>query len=249
MLRTLIATSGFSLIALAATTASALDEPAPGHFGDQHQLIISADRVMPLFAYTNYKETQPNGNSSSTGSSFFSLLSTGINTQDLPYIIPRFSLDYTIWRSLTLGGSILAFFTVGGSNTRVTNGQSVSNDSPSITLFGIAPRVGYIIPLGDLFAFWPRGGFSYYSLSSKTTGPANPGPGTTTVTDTIWQFAFDVEPMFALTPANHVAFTFGPAIDIPAFGKHNTDPNPTNAASPDVASFHFGITAGMLAYF
>lgn len=251
MLRTLIVTAASSVVLLAASSAGAQEK---GNLGSKGQLILSADRLVPLFAYGVNKTTdsQQGGDVVTTRSQpSFSLL-PNFNTSQLAgnfYNVPRLSVDYTVIDRLTVGGSVILFFTAGGSTEVKQGSQSVSTDAPSTTLFGIAPRVGYILGLTDLFAFWPRGGFSFYSLSSKSTDTRNNQTTTSTVSTS--QFAINLEPVFAITPVQNLFFIVGPVIDIPLTGTQKTETSvgsTTNSHSVDSSQFHFGLTAGLGGY-
>jgi hypothetical protein len=239
---------------------------AKGDFGQQGQFILSADRLFQLFAWDNWtRDNLANGpfaggnvkSSTVTDNQTFFAFFFGQSPNpgiDQFFTVPRVGLDYTIIDRLTLGGDLVLVFSVGGShktevdfNNGVTN--STSNDNPGIVGFGIAPRVGYILGLSDLFSLWLRGGFSYYIRSTKSTLDLNPQ---TTETDTINQFAIDLEPQFVLTPIPHVGFTAGIDLDIPITGGVSRDVNAagtTNSTSGHSSIIYLGVDLGMLVYF
>ena len=252
MLRTLLAVTASSLVLCAASTASAQS------LGDKGELILAADRLVPLFAYdVNKRDEDAGGNTTRTVTNSqpsFSIL-PNVNAAALGagnfYNIPRVSLDYAVIQNLTIGGSVILAFTVGGSNETKQGSTSVSVDAPSQTLFGIAPRVGYTLHLTDLFTFWPRGGFGFYTFSSKSTNTQNNG-NTFTSTTSLNQFAINLEPVFAITPIPHVFFILGPVIDIPITGTIKVEQSAngtTQSTSHDASQFHFGVTAGLGGYF
>lgn len=251
MLRSLLAITASSLVLFAASSASAQS------LGDKGELIISADRLVPLFAYNvNKFEEDAGGGLTRTNTSSqpsFSIL-PNVNSSVLGagnfYNIPRVSLDYAVIQNLTIGGSVILAFTVGGSNETKAGTTSVSVDAPSQTLFGIAPRIGYTVHLTDLFTFWPRGGFGFYTYSSKSTNNDRGQSFTSTTSQN--QFAINLEPVFAITPIPHVFFILGPVIDIPITGTRKTEQQQggtTVTTSNSASQFHFGITAGLGGYF
>ncbi len=248
MLRTLIVTSLTTLTLTSATAAFAGDADA---FGSAHQVMISADRLMPLFAYESQKETtNAGGQTGSTTNTVTSVALVGNGLHETTfYNLPRFAVDYTIIPNLTIGGSVYGFFTLGSSTTDASGGTSTSQDNTKITIWGIAPRVGYIIPFSSAFAFWPRGGISFQSLATSTPDNNQPPQPQTTTNTNLTQWAVDLEPMFAWTPVTHAAITFGGVIDIPLTGS-NTSSNSANSVSvsTDTTQFHFGVTAGLLIY-
>src|SRR5580704_14070322 len=186
MLRKLAA-AGAAIGTLLVTTL-ALAQDKPGGFGEEGQFIFGADRLFSLFDYTSNTYTNNNVNPSVsttiTGTSMSFLwgtnsLSGASNAGPLNvlgaggnpnfYTPPRLGFDYTIIPHLTIGGEVIAFFTLGGSSTTQQGAQSQSVNSPSGNTFGIAPRVGYIIGMNDMISFWLRGGLSYYNATVSQT--------------------------------------------------------------------------------
>jgi hypothetical protein len=255
MLRGFIVAAASTAVLLAATSASA--QEAKG-LGQQGQFIISADRLAPLFTYSNNKTTDtttnPNTSTSTTTTAigiFPSLNDIGFNGNF--YNIPRVGFDYVVIPHLTVGGDI-AFATQLGSSTTESQGSgSVSNDGAKATYFSIAPRVGYILPLTDMIAFWPRGGLGFHLIHSSSPDRGNANQTITNSSNlTLW--AIDLEPLFVLSPVEHFGFFAGPVIDIPLTGSSKTDttttpPGTTVTRTLDYSSFHFGITAGLLGWF
>jgi hypothetical protein len=254
MLRALLTIGALLLLLLTPLPAGAQGR-AGAAFGDQGQAIVSVDRLMPLFAYESYKQGFFGGGGTNNQTvTSISLVGHGVSAYSyggvelgaLFYNIPRFAFDYTVWQHLTVGGSVWAYFQLGNSTTHTENGVSVTNDNGKVTFWGIAPRVGWILQLSDVFSFWPRGGVSFND-AGVTFPPANPGlpSGGGTVT----QWAIDLEPMFVITPVPHAGFTVGPAVDIPFAGSLSTSNAAGTTVSVDSTQFHFGITAGLLAWF
>src|ERR1700722_19031371 len=169
MVRALTTTSAALLLLFATLPARAADSDA--QFGERGEFIISADRLMGLFDYTSTKLTLQDNSSASANYSSFALLQnpmgttlnagvgTGGTADIAPYNVPRLSFDYTVIPHLTVGGSFVVFYTPGASTTATaSNGVSVTQDTTKTSLFGIAPRVGYILNFSRLFSFWPRAG-------------------------------------------------------------------------------------------
>lgn len=242
--------------AVLGTTNTAQAQDAHG-FGERNQLMLSADRLMPLFSFTRRSITTTNNNTTTddiTTHSAISLLAGTDLDADAIHTVPRVAVDYTVIPRLTVGGALIFAFGLGGSNsTKISAGgttNETTNDSPKGTLVGIAPRVGYILPIGDFLAFWPRGGFAFYSLHTseeiKTGG--GPATGTQTHATTATQFSLDLDPQLAIIPLEHLFITVGPLMNIPLTGSF-TDKRTTGATttetSSDLAVFHFGISAGL----
>ncbi len=256
MLRPLIATAASAVVLLAASSSGA--QGFAKGFGDKGQFIVSAERLAPLFTYTNNKltdsTTNPNTSISTTTTAVGLLPSFNDSAFNGNfYNVPRFGFDYTVIPHLTIGGSIGFATQLGASNTQSQGAGSVSTDAAKATYFSIAPRVGYIIPLTDIISFWPRGGISFHLFHSTNPDNTN-GAGTVVTRSTnrsLW--ALDLEPLFVLTPVEHFGVFAGPIVDIPLTGSQKTDrtttpPGTTVTESLDYSSFHFGITAGLMGW-
>ena len=231
--------AGAAVLAMSIVPAAAA--PAAGPLGERGTWVVSADRLMPLLAYSKASET---GNNFSTSSSVTSLsfLSYGV-PQDIAYTIPRLSLDYTIAPNLTIGGSVMAFFQLSNSSTTTLGNTSSTTDNPKISGWAIAPRAGYVLSLGQKVVAWPRAGLSYYSES--VSNPPNMGGQTTT--DGFHQLAIDLEANFVVLAAPHFFVIGGPVIDIPVTGSASSTQGNTTT-SIDSSQFHFGIAVGLGGY-
>jgi hypothetical protein len=86
----------------------------------------------------------------------FSIGFTHNSDSDLSSFVLAPALDYFIIPQLSLGGQIrFGYASVG--NTSTTN-------------FGIGPRVGFNIPLGAMFSFYPRAGFDFQHVGVSIEG-------------------------------------------------------------------------------
>jgi hypothetical protein len=256
-------------VLLAAPLAGAQHRGGDESFGDRGQFIVSADRLFELFAYQQYSfdEFTPNGGDNKTvqsvtqtsvGLFWGSTFIQGAQGVQNVYAVPRLGFDYTIVNNVTVGGELIAFFTIGGSNNtehdRANTSVTDHNGQPGFTTFGAAVRGGYILQMSDTFAFWFRGGFSDYAATQKSTNTF--GNVTTEITLGYKQFAIDVDPKVVWTPFRHVGFTAGLTADIPIGGEHWSD---TNVSGPNMSasqhssapsSFAFvGVTMGTLVWF
>lgn len=271
MLRPLIATSAALLVLLAAASAGA-QEPARS-FAQRGQLIVSADWLVPLIAYDNQTTSpspNPNNASTSNQTTTISLLPNinGANGAPNFYNIPRIAFDYAVVDHLTIGGAVYAAFVPSNKTTTqatAANGTvtTTTSDNGTTTVFGIAPRVGYAIPISSAFAFWPRGGFSFNTLNVSTKPNTTViGPVTTTnqTSTTVNEFAIDLEAIFVVAPVHHFGFFFGPVLDIPLTGSNDstTTTTTTTANSNTVTTaqnnnsfsdLHVGVTIGLLGWF
>ncbi len=252
MMRSLAAIGVTLCVLLAAPVAHAQKK-----FGDQGQFIVGADRVMTFFSYSHWSRDLPpipgaNKVTESGDQSSISLLyGSSADSNDFFYTVPRLGFDYVIVPNVTIGGEVIAFFTLGSSSsteTQLNTGFAAHNPnpSPSTTIFGIAPRGGYILQMSELFSFWLRGGLSYNTGTFKSVRN-----GVTTDSLTINQWALDLDPQLVMTPFAHVGFTAGVTADLPFGGSHPTQIDPQSGASVSGFSsvFHLGVPLGMLAYF
>jgi hypothetical protein len=230
------------VVLLGASTASAQPAGLAGELGQRGTWFLSADRVVPVFAYT--RDTQTDNNASfSTSTSSISLLSYGVPS-NIAYTIPRIAVDYAIAPHLTLGGAFAAFFDLSSSSTTKFGGMSMTADNPKVSGFLITPRIGYLVPIGPRLAIWPRGGFSYYSES--VSNPPNMMGNSTT--DGFHQLALDLEGNLVIAAAPHFLVMIGPVIDVPLSGSTSVT-NGNTTTSVDYSQFHFGITGGIGGYF
>jgi len=243
-------------------------------FGQQGEFILSADRLVPFFGFTSNSFDNPTnaGESKNTttvtqtslsffygGTPGFSGLFNGgggdIGT-NLFYTVPRLGFDYVVAPHITVGGDVVLYFTLGGSTTNEvdqTNGTSnkTSSGNPGVTVFGLTPRVGYVLPLTDMFSFWPRAGFSYYTATAKQT-TTDAGGNSTTVTASEHQPSIDLDPQIVFTPIPHLGFTAGLTLDIPIAGGVSTSTEgggQTNTTTNSASVLYLGLTVGMLGYF
>jgi hypothetical protein len=247
------------------------------NFGDPGEFIFSADRLMPVLGYSHASITETNPpagatkvveteNSSSLGFFWggtpgFTDVPTvdGAPAAGIPvtnfYTTPRLGFDYTIIPNVTVGGDVILFFTLGGNGSveQYNNGggtTTTTNPSPTSTLFGIAPRGGYILHLTDLFSVWLRGGVSFYTLTWKES--ATVGNTTTTFSANYNQFALDLDPQLVITPIPHFGFTVGLTGDLPIAGGHSYTRDAggtTSSVSAGSSLMFLGLTSGLVGWF
>ncbi|MBX3208889.1 MAG: hypothetical protein KF764_27910 [Labilithrix sp.] len=256
--------SALAAAAAAAVVASPSDARAAGHangFGEKGQLIISADRLVPVFNYASSSVTRTeNGielTRSRSGTGLSLLLGRSLaQAEDLGVVpvnvhtLPRVAFDVTIIPQLTLGAALAFGFGLGGTNENEnlqgTTRTTQSSDAPTATAIGLAPRVGYIIPLGDVFAFWPRVGFGFYSVSASTEQQQGNATTTIRLTDTL--FSLDLDPQFAIVPLEHFFIHVGPVLNVPISGSRSvstTTGATTTRRSDDASVLNIGLSAGI----
>lgn len=215
------------------------------HADDLHiqgRVIVSADRLSPLFSYSRVRQDQGN-DSTTTSTTSMSLLWSG-EPQDF-YDIPRLGVDYVVVRNISIGGNLFATLPMSSTRSQTQNGTTTSRDGTKLSAFGVGVRGGYILPLAPKFSFWGRGGLSYARVGT-TNAPGGNGNQTST---SVSQWGLSLEPLFVIAPAPHFGFTVGPALDIPLSGNQHSEVSVNNmTVSTDTgeSQFHFGITVGML---
>jgi hypothetical protein len=251
IMRTLAFSLGVSGVLAAIAPYEASAQEANG-FGEKGELIVTADRLMPLFSYSSQTlhTTAQGGQDSKVSSSGTSIALLFGREPDIainPHTVPRVAIDYTVINHLTVGGSFVVAFGLGGSTSTEIGNNTTKQDSPKATVWGFAPRVGYVLPLGHTFGFWPRAGFAFYSISSKDTNTANNGTVTTTTTGvSVW--SLDLDPQFVWVPLQHFFAHFGPILNIPLTGSRSVEVNSTTVSN-DFSMFHFGLSAGLGGWF
>ncbi len=129
-----------------------------------------------------------------------------------PVTVPRVAIDVFIIEHLSLGGSL------GLYSNDINNGSGA--------LF--APRVGYAFDFNQKFAFWPKAGFTYYSLN-------NPDHR---------HFSLSLEGAFVFMPNPAVGFTATPFFDLGMTGRDEDGPDDI-----DYVDRVGGVTLGMFARF
>jgi hypothetical protein len=209
-------------------------------------MMISAERLFGLSV--GRTTTDINNGRVSRDQTHFGLFLAPSSPISHVFLIPRLAFDVAVIDGLTLGGSLGFVISDYGTSTTV-GGNTVDQSEPSVTTFLIAPRVGYSLGISRVVSLWLRGGISYWSASSQ----ADPGVFGGNVTRvSAWGLSVDLEPTLVISPFEHVGFTAGLAIDLPAAGKASTERMNgavTTTTSVDTRVRNFGIMAGMLVSF
>ncbi len=172
-------------------------------WGKQGDVVLAIERPFGLY----FAEVDPEGPEEFDSNA----IELGLRRRSLiGFSDARVGVDFFIIDQLSLGGGV----------------GFASYDDPDLTRFLVAPRVGYYLGFSDLFGFWPRGGFTFY-----TGGDPD-----------IWQLAVTLEGMFTISPSKSYAFMFGPVVDLGFAGE--VDP-PGPAAEFDQTEQLLGISVGM----
>jgi hypothetical protein len=249
MIRTTIAFA--IVVGITASQAPARAEEGQGsaRFASRG-FIVSAERLIPLTSYESVKTTQSDGSSETKSELSLGILSNAPYTAfGTFYNLPRIAFDWIPLRHLTLGGALWAYVQLNATDSvSPAGGSSKSTDQPKVTYWGIAPRIGYVVALGEVVSLWPRAGIEYHNVSASSVNGS--------VSPSVDQFAIDAEVMLVISPWNHFGFTVGPTIDVPISGKSTSasatgtgTTGPATATSFDSAMFQVGVSAGMLGHF
>jgi hypothetical protein len=110
------------------------------------------------------------------------------------------AIDYFIAPQLSLGGQVSFEYS--------------SFDPGSSSSFGLAPRVGYNIPLAPMFSLYPRAGFSFRHATFS------PGGGTSRDANLLGLFVFAP---FLFHPVPHFFVGFGPSLSGDIAGGNDAD--------------------------
>lgn len=180
--------------------------------GQASDLVIGAERLFGF--YMGGQTTELPGGDRELDISTFSLL---WNWNPSLLNQPRFAIDYFVINGLSVGGAFGVF--------------SVDVEDVDGTGFLFLGRVGYLLNLGSVAGFWPRGGLLYYNLDADNL-----------VADRD-QLALELEAMFTLAPRPGWAILLGPTLDLGITGETREPPNDV-----DFHEYTVGVMIGMLGW-
>jgi hypothetical protein len=234
-MKQILSCSALCLAALAVThTATAQERPTD--FGDQGQLAVSAER---LFGLVHSSTTTESDTAEAVSTAFtFALLGNPLSPLTTNYSTPRVALDYFVTRRFSIGGAVGFFSTSVGSETRVGGQVVTEGEDATLTGFTFAPRVGYAVNFNDAVGVWLRGGLTYLTVSSESGGSELSSN----------QLALTLEAPFYFEPVPHVAFTFGPTLDLGLSGSTEVGGGGFSQ-SRDVTGTDIGAQASLTVYY
>jgi hypothetical protein len=203
---------------------------ARADIGDVGVVSVSVDR---LFGFNQTKLTRSTNNTESSYSrTDFSLLVPATSTA---YSTPRLAIDLAVADRVTVGGALGVIISSASSNQTVGS-VTAETSSGSGTGIILAPRGGYLLPLGSSAKLWLRAGITYFQTSSK-------GDNTDSEVST-HGFALDLEPTFLYMLGSHVGMTIGAVIDLPLSGESKTTIG-SASTSTDTKVRNLGLVAGL----
>lgn len=261
------AASGLALASALLVSASSASAGGDANgFGEKHQLIVSADRLLPVIGYThasvsstdNGQEVTSSHSGANVSLLFGSSLAVPASNLVDPHTLPRVAFDFTVIDHLTLGAA-LAFgvgFAGKQSQEAVAGGvkTTTKTDDPSSWVIGFAPRVGYVVPIGNHLAFWPRGGLGVYHAALHQDRTVANADVETSVGDT--HLSLDLDPQLVIVPYPHLFCTVGPIANIPLAGSRATETKTTAGGATrsvsvdnDISVFRIGLSASIGGWF
>jgi hypothetical protein len=243
---------GFQAQGSTTGTYSATPYPAPwtppkeiDNVGRTGQFVFSIERITGLFIdrqKVTYKDPE-------TGLKFehtFKTTSFGLLGVDSasPSALPRFALDYVIWKGITAGVTGLVS-TRGLSLDQRGEGQ-VPDAPPTaaddgLTLLG-GLRAGYALPFDRTFGVWGRLGLSYASSSAQgeIIDPRT-GDFLGDFERRIHYFDANIELVGVLSPVEHIVLTGGPYLDLPLGGGYSITADGGEIDRRDAHLLSFGL--------
>ncbi len=114
-------------------------------------------------------------------------------------------------------------------------------------LRGVAPRLGYIVPLTPSLAFWPRAGVAYSTVSKSSSNSASATSFGSVAS--LNQFSVDLEGNLVYSPFPHLGFDLELFGSIPASGNASVDNGNGTSSSIPIAEAVVGLTGGILGWF
>lgn len=172
-------------------------------FGKAGNVSVAIERAFGF--HFARRTTDPDGPTPSTSGSA-GTVGFGWYQALTPIHTARGAFDVFVIDRLSLGGSLGAYAQQGGGG------------------FLLSPRVGYSIPLGKMFTFWPRGGVTFVKQRDLEL------------------FGVSLEPMFVAWPRPNWGVLLGPTLDFDFAGSENDNTS--------VSEVSFGIpTVGLIASF
>ena len=150
-----------SLVMTAVVLVPAAARADGPRFGGAGQLAVSDDQPLGSILATGIAPVPPSAESTAS----FQFASVSDNGGSGTSFVVAPAADYFVIGNLSLGANIL-FGLVSPAHGNTGNGISE-------TLFGIAPRVGYNIPISDSLSFWPKVFFGYTTVSSSGGSTVN----------------------------------------------------------------------------
>lgn len=193
----------FALAAALVTVPSIADEPASASLAVSEPSVpvsfglpgqlVVSSDLLVRFAYTT--ASAPEGSTTKPDANVALVLAP--------------AADYFLVPNISVGGAVqLAYESQGDA---------------SATGLGVAPRVGYVLSLGEKLTFWPKVGVGYLQVTTKTPAPVTTGGGvdalggSSKITDKKVQAQLFAPVLFH--PAPHFFLGGGPFVSMDVYSK------------------------------
>jgi hypothetical protein len=237
-----------ALVTLAGEKAASAQARAQ-QFGDQGQLVVTAENLFG-FSTERFGQDTANNNEASTTYNQFNLLYRGWAAPSGGGTGASFSTAHGPWvgghffiiPNLSLGAT-LGIQTSGGSSTSTNpnNGTTVTNDRDSAFAFMLLPKVGYALMINNMIGFWFRGGPGFMRASTTSARDSNDGTAAS-------YGLISLDALFVVTPVQYFGFYAGPQGIFSFTGSVSSTSNSTTV-SWDASYRAFTIDAGVFGYF
>jgi len=231
-------------------TAILLASPALAQEPASGSVILSVDRIFGFVTGSFTRSESEDGSTVESTESYteISLLAGSPVSIGFLFSTPRLSLDFMVTDGLTLGGGI-GYTTFSGEQETTFDGETRTDNVPTITTFVFAPRIGYLASFNPTVGIWPRAGVTYMTVGSEQEEDGDSAESTMGVT------AFTAEVPLVIMPAPHVMLTLGLTLDtslsVTREQSFSSDGSPTQSEEDpgDLSMYEFGLQAGLAAWF
>ncbi len=213
----------------AVTVALATIAPSAGHaqqaatFPDADRAIVTIDGLAGIVHQRSKVGDDDTQTITVVGTPATTSATHGLLMPGVP-LVTRPGFHYLVSDYLSLGSALY---------------YSDSDNFGSVIL--LAPRVGFLVPVGDTSAFWLRAGLTFQRWKINLFGE-----------NTVTTELPGVEALFVLSPVEHFAFTIGGMAEISVHGKARTNLSFAGISATgeeDVSASQFGLTFGTLVSF
>jgi hypothetical protein len=153
---------------------------------------------------------------------------------------PRLGAHVRVVKNLTLGGAVSAGW------IRISQVASFLPDAgaPSAFVWSVGPRAGWLAPLRETLAIWPRAGITYVDAIAK-----RPDVGDVPA----YHLSADADVLGIWSPSPGVGLALGPTISIPVLGgRHTVTPGSSTGSATDHGGSEtflaFGVTGSIVLF-
>lgn len=219
-LRAVLALLVFAGVALASTSARA-DRELIVPFHEGGHLVLDQLSGMRVSTAAGFSYAGPAGVAFRTDKAdAFTPGATGSDVRTTTFWIAP-SADVFVTDHLSIGGLVEIAHTSGSAKS---GDQSV--DLPGQTAMTFLPRVGFFVPIGDRFGFWPRAGIGWTSVDSLAFVS-----GGAPVRDTFRAAVLDLDLSLVYRFNETFFLRMGPEVGATLGGRHTQDSNASSAAA------------------